>query len=101
MINDSLIDRAAADALDFYGAVRSRTYDKAILKILQWVDDNGGFEKIGIKLLRRKKKEPLPVFTPPEQSLEALLEAGYSLMREQQLIMETKLSKEYMKNIED
>ncbi|CAN1223920.1 Ribulose bisphosphate carboxylase/oxygenase activase, chloroplastic [Linum perenne] len=85
-------------ALDFYGALRSRTYDKAILK---WVDDNGGFEKIGIKLLRRKKNEALPVFTPPEQSLEALMEAGYSLMREQQLIMETKLSKEYMKNIED
>lgn len=36
-----------------------------------------------------------------QQTLEALLESGYSLLKEQQLIMETKLSKEYMKNIDD
>lgn len=36
-----------------------------------------------------------------QQTLEALLEAGYSLVKEQQLIMETKLSKEYMKNMDD
>jgi len=33
--------------------------------------------------------------------VDALLESGYSLIKEQQLIMETKLSKEYMKNIDD
>jgi hypothetical protein len=33
--------------------------------------------------------------------MEALLESGHSLIREQQLIMETKLSKEYMKNVDD
>lgn len=36
-----------------------------------------------------------------QQTVEALLESGYSLLREQQLIMETKLSKEYMKNVDD
>lgn len=36
-----------------------------------------------------------------QQTLEALLESGYSLLKEQQLIMETKLSREYMKNIDD
>ncbi|KAA0058685.1 hypothetical protein IC582_002377 [Cucumis melo] len=85
-------------ALDFYGALRSRTYDSAISK---WVDDIGGVEKLGEKLLRRRKNEKLPTFTPPEQTLEALLKAGYSLVKEQQLIMETKLSKEYMKNMDD
>ncbi|KGN45193.1 ribulose bisphosphate carboxylase/oxygenase activase, chloroplastic [Cucumis sativus] len=85
-------------ALDFYGALRSRTYDSAISK---WVDDIGGVEKLGEKLLRRRKSEKLPTFTPPEQTLEALLKAGYSLVKEQQLIMETKLSKEYMKNMDD
>ncbi|XP_057719933.1 ribulose bisphosphate carboxylase/oxygenase activase, chloroplastic isoform X2 [Arachis stenosperma] len=54
-------------ALDFYGALRSRTYDRSILK----------------------------------QTMEALVESGYSLIKEQQLIMETKLSKEYMKNIQE
>lgn len=36
-----------------------------------------------------------------QQTVEALLESGNSLVKEQQLIMETKLSKEYMKNIDD
>ncbi|KAJ6392976.1 hypothetical protein OIU77_022452 [Salix suchowensis] len=94
----SIVNRFPNQALDFYGALRSRTYDRSISK---WVDDIGGIENLGKQLLRRKKDEKLPVFTPPEQTLEALLESGYSLIREQQLIMETKLSKEYMKNIDD
>ena len=36
-----------------------------------------------------------------QQTVEALLESGYSLIKEQKLINETKLSKEYMKNIEN
>ncbi|KAJ6341146.1 hypothetical protein OIU78_009337 [Salix suchowensis] len=94
----SIVNRFPNQALDFYGALRSRTYDRSISK---WVDDIGGIENLGKQLLRRKKDEKLPVFTPPEQTLEALLESGYSLIREQQLIMETKLSREYMKNIDD
>ncbi|KAK7262027.1 hypothetical protein RIF29_28355 [Crotalaria pallida] len=85
-------------ALDFYGALRSRTYDRSILK---WIDDIGGVENLGHKLVKRRKDESLPVFIPPEQTVEALLESGYSLLNEQKLVMETKLSKEYMKNIED
>ncbi|KAF4394709.1 hypothetical protein F8388_015615 [Cannabis sativa] len=85
-------------ALDFYGALRSRTYDRSISK---WVEDIGGVENLGNTLLKRKKLEKLPVFTPPKQTIEALLESGYSLIKEQKLIMETKLSKEYMKNMDD
>uniref|UniRef100_A0A6N2M543 Ribulose bisphosphate carboxylase/oxygenase activase, chloroplastic n=1 Tax=Salix viminalis TaxID=40686 RepID=A0A6N2M543_SALVM len=94
----SIVNKFPNQALDFYGALRSRTYDRSISK---WVDDIGGIENLGKQLLRRKKDEKLPVFTPPEQTLEALLESGNSLIREQQLITETKLSKEYMKNIDD
>ncbi|GMI91702.1 hypothetical protein like AT1G73110 [Hibiscus trionum] len=94
----SIVETFPNQALDFYGALRSRTYDRSISK---WVEDIGGVEKLGNKLLRRRKDEELPVFTPPEQTVEALLESGYSLLREQQLIMETKLSKEYMKNMDD
>ncbi|KAK7402377.1 hypothetical protein VNO78_14594 [Psophocarpus tetragonolobus] len=85
-------------ALDFYGALRSHTYDRSILK---WIDDIGGVENFGNKLLKRRKDQTLPVFIPPEQTVDALLESGYSLIKEQQLIMKTKLSKEYMKNIDD
>ncbi|ESR40940.1 ATPase aaa core domain-containing protein [Citrus sinensis] len=94
----SIVKTFPNQALDFYGALRSRTYDRSISK---WIDDIGGVENLCNKLLKRRKDKELPVFTPPEQTVEALLESGYSLLREQQLIMETKLSKEYMKNIDD
>ncbi|XP_050289110.1 ribulose bisphosphate carboxylase/oxygenase activase, chloroplastic isoform X2 [Quercus robur] len=93
-----IVDEFPNQALDFYGALRSRTYDRSISK---WIDEIGGVQKLGDKLLRRKKNEKLPVFTPPKQTVEALLESGYSLLKEQQLIMETRLSKEYMKNMDD
>ncbi|KAK8296902.1 hypothetical protein V6Z11_D05G151500 [Gossypium hirsutum] len=94
----TIVETFPNQALDFYGALRSRTYDRSISK---WIEDIGGIENLGNKLLGRKKNEELPVYTPPQQTVEALLESGYSLLREQQLIMDTKLSKEYMKNIDD
>ncbi|KAI9092300.1 hypothetical protein K1719_027800 [Acacia pycnantha] len=93
-----VVDTFPNQALDFYGALRSRTYDRSILK---WIDDIGGIENFGKKIFSKRKDNGLPVFTPPEQTVEALLESGYSLIKEQKLIMETKLSKEYMKNIDD
>ncbi|XP_021294140.1 ribulose bisphosphate carboxylase/oxygenase activase, chloroplastic isoform X1 [Herrania umbratica] len=94
----NIVDKFPNQALDFYGALRSRTYDRSIAK---WIEDIGGVEKLGHKLLRRRKNEELPLYTPPKQTVDALLESGYSLLREQQLITETKLSKEYMKNMDD
>ncbi|KAF3520009.1 hypothetical protein DY000_02063781 [Brassica cretica] len=94
----NIVDQFPNQALDFYGALRSRTYDRSILK---WVDEVGGIETLEKTLLRRKKTQEVPQFIPPEQTVEALLESGYSLIKEQKLINETKLSKEYMKNIDD
>ncbi|KAI3455181.1 hypothetical protein Pfo_011844 [Paulownia fortunei] len=94
----SIVSKFPNQALDFYGALRSRTYDRSILK---WVNDAGGAENLGSRLLKQKKDGKLPVFTPPKQTVEALLESGDDLIKEQKLIMETKLSKEYMKNIDD
>ncbi|CAD6261933.1 unnamed protein product [Miscanthus lutarioriparius] len=92
-----VVDAFPNQALDFYGALRSRTYDQAIL---EWVEEIGGHEQLRVKLLKRKKGEELPTFIPPKPSLEALIESGYSLVKEQELIMNSKLSKEYMKNLE-
>ncbi|CAA0816505.1 P-loop containing nucleoside triphosphate hydrolases superfamily protein [Striga hermonthica] len=94
----SIVREFPNQALDFYGALRSRTYDRSILK---WVNDAGGAENLGTRLLKQKKEGKLPVFTAPKQTVEALLESGYDLVEGQKLIMETKLSKEYMKNIDD
>ncbi|WOK96324.1 ribulose bisphosphate carboxylase/oxygenase activase, chloroplastic isoform X1 [Canna indica] len=93
-----VVDTFPNQALDFFGALRARTYDQSISK---WVSEIGGYEKLGEKLLKGKNDGNLPTFIPPKQSLEALLEAGYSLVSEQQLIMNSRLSKEYMKNIDD
>ncbi|CAM0902132.1 unnamed protein product [Alopecurus aequalis] len=94
----SIVDTFPNQALDFYGALRSRTYDQAILK---WVNDIGGYEQLGEKLLKRKNREKLPTFIPPKPTLDALIGSGDSLVAEQEFIMNSKLSKEYMKNLED
>ncbi|KAG5618764.1 hypothetical protein H5410_018588 [Solanum commersonii] len=88
----TIVNTFPNQALDFYGAMRSRTYDQSILK---WVEDCGGAEDIGRRFLRQRKKGELP------QTVEALLESGHSLTKEQMLIMESKLSKEYMKNMDE
>ncbi|KAK6911135.1 ATPase, AAA-type, core [Dillenia turbinata] len=93
----SIVNTFPNQALDFYGALRSRTYDQSISK---WIEDIGGIENLGTKLLKGRKDGNLPIFLPPKQTMEALLESGYSLIKEQELIMENKLSKEYMKNID-
>ncbi|THU52114.1 hypothetical protein C4D60_Mb10t00600 [Musa balbisiana] len=86
-----VVDTFPNQALDFYGALRSKTYDQSILK---WVNDTGGYEKLGEKLLKGKKDGQLSTFVPPKQSVEALLESGHSLVKEQQLITNSRLSKE-------
>ncbi|KAG8066528.1 hypothetical protein GUJ93_ZPchr0004g39449 [Zizania palustris] len=58
-----IVDTFPNQALDFYGALRSRTYDQAILK---WVDDIGGHEQLSNKLLKQKKGDMLPTFIPPK-----------------------------------
>uniref|UniRef100_A0A0E0KW74 Ribulose bisphosphate carboxylase/oxygenase activase, chloroplastic n=1 Tax=Oryza punctata TaxID=4537 RepID=A0A0E0KW74_ORYPU len=93
-----IVDIFPNQALDFYGALRSRTYDRAILK---WVEEIGGHEQLNEKLLKRKKGEELPTFIPPKTTVDALIESGDSLVKEQELIMNSKLSKEYMKNLDD
>ncbi|XP_011623946.2 ribulose bisphosphate carboxylase/oxygenase activase, chloroplastic isoform X1 [Amborella trichopoda] len=93
----SIVDTFPSQALDFYGALKSRTYDRSILK---WVSENGGYEKLGEILLKRKRVDKLPTFTPPKRTMDALLESGYSLIKEQKLITATKLSKEYLKNMD-
>ncbi|KAL3696490.1 hypothetical protein R1sor_010566 [Riccia sorocarpa] len=89
----SIVDLFPNQALDFYGALRSRTYD---VEVLKWANEIGT-EHLAQKLVRRKKDEQLPVFIAPEQTVEKLIEAGQSLVEEQKRVMEMRLSDEYMK----
>ncbi|CAA6662323.1 unnamed protein product [Spirodela intermedia] len=94
---ETIVNLFPNQALDFYGALRSRTYD---LSILKWIDEIGGYEDLSRKLLKDYKAGKLPTFIPPEQTVEALVESGHSLVKEQELITNTRLSKEYMKNLD-
>ncbi|BBN01039.1 hypothetical protein MPTK1_2g04090 [Marchantia polymorpha subsp. ruderalis] len=89
----SIVDIFPNQALDFYGALRSRTYDKEVLK---WANEIG-IENLGRKLINKKRDEPLPVFIAPEQTLEKLIEAGESLVEEQNMVNNMRLSDVYMK----
>ncbi|KAH7431145.1 hypothetical protein KP509_08G032500 [Ceratopteris richardii] len=94
---EKIIDTFPNQALDFYGALRSRTYDSSILK---WVSQIGGLAKLEENVLRKKKGEELPEFIAPEQTVESLIEAGESLVKEQRMVMEMRLSDVYMKKQE-
>ncbi|EPS58448.1 ribulose-1,5-bisphosphate carboxylase/oxygenase activase-like protein, partial [Genlisea aurea] len=92
-----IVEEFPNQALDFYGALRSRTYDRSIL---EWVNATGGAENLGSHLLKRKKLADFVAPKSVQQRVEDLLESGYDLVKEQKLVMESKLSKDYMKNMD-
>ncbi len=91
-------------SLDFYGAIRSSTYDN---QIREWIkndviygeisDENENLGNLGKRLLKRDTT-PLPSFEPVDLSLKDLLAQGERLVAEQDLVQSMKLSKEYLKN---
>lgn len=90
-----IIDAFPNQPLDFYGALRSRTYDE---KILQWVAEVGGAEKMVKFLIPGRNADWVqPTVDPPKQTVEALIQAGESLVEEQRHVMEMRLSDVYMK----
>ena len=83
--------------LDFFGALRARQFDRAILA---WRDGVGAPEAVGkaITAYVRGKEDALPSFEDARQTtFELLLEAGDDLAREQQMVNEFNLANEYMK----
>ncbi|XP_041992523.1 ribulose bisphosphate carboxylase/oxygenase activase, chloroplastic-like isoform X2 [Salvia splendens] len=77
----SIVQEFPNQALDFYGALRSRTYDRSIL---EWVNDAGGAEDLGTRLLKQKRDGKLPVFTPP-QMLKSRIHPGKRREREREI----------------
>jgi SpoVK/Ycf46/Vps4 family AAA+-type ATPase len=93
-------------SLDFYGAIRSSTYDN---QIREWIkkdvifgdisEENDNLENLGKKLLK-KDTTPLPSFEPENLTLKDLLVQGERLVAEQDMVQNMKLSQEYLKNLE-
>ncbi|KAI3426183.1 hypothetical protein D9Q98_008560 [Chlorella vulgaris] len=87
--------------LDFFGALRSSTYDN---QIRDWIkhdvvkgdicEANENMKELGRRLA---KQEGLPTFEPVDLSLNMLMAEGRRLVEEQDLINSHKLSEVYMK----
>jgi predicted DNA-binding protein YlxM (UPF0122 family) len=94
-------------SLDFYGAIRSSTYDS---QIREWIkndvvmgeicDENENMKNLGVKLLNRDQTVSFPSFEPENLTLEDLLAQGERLVAEQDMVQNIKLSQEYLKNQE-
>ena len=90
--------------LDFFGALRSRQFDRAIL---HWrdsltTDPDAAPGLVGKRIAAhiRGKEDALPSFEGlAEASLAELIEAGEDLALEQEHVLAFKLSQEYMKTM--
>ena len=99
----ALLNRYPGQSLDFYGALRSSTYDKQILKWIEkdiingsLTDENENLKDMGRRLLR---KEDLPIFEPVDLTLEMLYKEGDRLVAEQEKLNSMRLSTEYLKHL--
>ncbi len=90
---EKLVDTFPDQAVDFYGALRSRLYDEQIKHLI----DSVGLDHISQRLVN--SKDAPPEFRKPDFSLPHLIEVGNELLREQQRIHEMRLAEEYNKSL--
>ncbi len=85
----SLVDQFPEQAIDFYGAMRSRMYDEQVRQYIQQV----GIEQVSQSLVNSAVDRP--AFTPPYFSIARLVEFGDVLLHEQKLVANNRLVDEY------
>ena len=90
---EKLVDTFPEQAIDFYGALRSRLYDEQVQRLIQDV----GIERISLRVVN--SKEAPPEFHRPDFSLPHLLEVGNQLLQEQKRVQEMRLAEEYNKSL--
>jgi ribulose bisphosphate carboxylase small subunit len=88
---EQLVNTFPEQAIDFYGALRSRLYDEQVRHFIQAI----GVERVASRVVN--SKEPPPEFQPPNFSLPHLIEVGRQLVAEQRHVQESRLSEEYHK----
>jgi ribulose bisphosphate carboxylase small subunit len=86
---EKLVDAFPTQAIDFFGAIRSRLYDEQVRNLIQKV----GLDRISLRVVN--SAEAPPEFSRPDFSLPHLLEVGRSLVGEQQRMSEMRLVEEY------
>jgi SpoVK/Ycf46/Vps4 family AAA+-type ATPase len=85
-----LVDRFADQAVDFFGAMRSRIYDEQIREFIQQV----GLERVAIEVVNPSSGKA-PTFPKPHFTLARLVEFGNLLVDEQKSVAESRLVEEY------
>jgi len=88
---EKLVDTFPDQAIDFYGALRSRLYDEQVRHLIETV----GLERISMRVVN--SKEPPPEFRRPNFSLPHLIEVGHQMVKEQKRVQDSRLSEEYNK----
>jgi len=88
---EKLVDTFPNQAIDFYGALRSRLYDEQVRQLIQ----NVGVERISQRIVN--SKEAPPEFKKPDFSLQHLIEVGNQMVQEQKRVQESTLAQEYNK----
>ncbi|MBD3883830.1 ribulose bisphosphate carboxylase small subunit [Phormidium tenue FACHB-886] len=88
---EKLVDTFPEQAIDFYGALRSRLYDEQVRNLIHAV----GIEKISLRVVN--SAEAPPEFHRPDFSLPHLIEIGQQMVQEQRRVQEMRLGEEYNK----
>ena len=89
---ERLVDAFPHQAIDFFGAVRSRLWDEQILEFIH----NVGLEKVSARVVNSADKPP--EFQKPTFTLEQLLEIGNLMAGEQTRVETMRLAREYNEN---
>ncbi len=84
-----LVDNFANQAIDFFGALRSRIYDEQIRQFIHQV----GYNKVSSAVVN--SVDGPPIFKKPDFSLSRLIEFGNLMAQEQQRVQSSRLVEEY------
>ncbi|EFN52840.1 hypothetical protein CHLNCDRAFT_26386, partial [Chlorella variabilis] len=87
-----LLDAFPEQPMDFFGSIKARLVDGAVRR---WLHQAGGAQGLSAALVERDGAA-----MEPEVSLAAALAAGEELAAEQQAVLDTRLSLQYMKGLE-
>ncbi|MBD2082152.1 AAA family ATPase [Leptolyngbya sp. FACHB-17] len=90
---EKLVDQFPDQAIDFYGALRSRLYDEQIRRLIEDV----GIDRISQRVVNSNDRPP--EFRKPDFSLSHLIEVGTAMVREQKRLQELRLVEEYNQTV--
>ncbi|MGG6269595.1 AAA family ATPase [Leptolyngbya sp. AN03gr2] len=90
---EKLVEQFPNQAIDFFGALRSRLYDEQIRRLI----DDVGLDRISQRVVNSTERPP--EFRRPDFSLSHLIEVGTAIEQEQKRLQELRLVEEYNQTV--